>query len=74
MKMPGFRTNILWKKIISSIYYLWILLIFLGEFLSILLYNTSIIYWLHVAVFWLLFGYIMFWLMKELPYQQTSRK
>jgi len=74
MKMPGFRTNVLWKKIISSIYYLWIFIISLGEFLSILLYNTSIPYWPPVTIFWILFGYMLFWIMKELPYQQARKK
>lgn len=74
MKMPGFRTNVLWKKIIALIYYLWIFLIFLGEFLSLLLYSISIRYWLHVTIFWMIFGYLMFWIMKELPYQQTREK
>ncbi len=74
MKMPGFKTNVLWKKIISSIYYLWIILLFMGEFLSVLIYQVSIIYWLHVVIVWMLFGYLMFWLMKELPHQQAKKK
>lgn len=59
MNIPGFRSGVLWKKIIASIYYLWIALL-----IGILFVNTFVSHHqdpykiLNPIIFWLLVGKI----------------